>query len=297
MSGMDVPVSASSLQTNKYCRVAPAALWGLDYCLMFDDEIHFMQRKGRLNVAHVLFVVTRYLPLTALFVSIYGTLTHVEEHEMCVTLCKASAALSCLPMMAAEGLLFVRQRALWLDNKKALVFLASTYSALLVFLTVSMTYACVFWKIDIVLSLPTLDCLTSTSTILNDFTIGIMSGIAFFELVVLCMTLLWGYLSNVTDFPNISRLINTFCQGNIMHALALLSFTTSNIVFIAAAPHSGLSGSLDMFQVVVHSVMASRILFSLRNASDMDGEVEAMSLSASQCAPLVFAEHANSGCT
>ncbi|KAH7924972.1 hypothetical protein BV22DRAFT_471141 [Leucogyrophana mollusca] len=291
MSGTDVLVSAYSLQTSKYCRVAPAALWALDYCLTFDDEIRFMQRKGRLSVARVLFIVTRYLPLAALFVSTYGTLTHVEKHGTCLALYKASGIIFCLTMMAAEGLLFIRQRALWLDSKKALVFLASIYSALLVSVTVIAIYAVVFLNLDVVLSLPTSDCLTSTT--LNTFTVGVMSGIAFFELVVLCMTLLWGYLSNVTDFPNISRLTNTLCQGNIVHALALLSFTVGNIVVIASAPRSGWSESLDTFQVVVHSIMASRILFSLRNAGDMDVEVEVMSLSASQSVPL---ENANSGC-
>ncbi|KAH7906105.1 hypothetical protein BJ138DRAFT_671396 [Hygrophoropsis aurantiaca] len=138
------------------------------------------------------------------------------------------------------------------------------------------------------------ECLIDTS--LRPFTLAVMIVIVIFELVLCCMTLLWGYISNVTDLPAISRLANALCRGNLMHTFALLLCTTINVFAIILAPQSGWSGSVDLFQEVLHSVMASRILFSLRNAGDLEETNEGKPLSAIYFAPiaLVFPEHSDS---
>ncbi|KAJ8586114.1 hypothetical protein M405DRAFT_823869 [Rhizopogon salebrosus TDB-379] len=61
-------------QTVKYFRVAPAAVWVLDYCLTFEHEVRLFTSMGRWSIATVMFVIARYSPIVWIVSIIYVTL-------------------------------------------------------------------------------------------------------------------------------------------------------------------------------------------------------------------------------
>ncbi|KAG1751085.1 hypothetical protein EDB19DRAFT_1271694 [Suillus lakei] len=60
-------------QTIKYIRVAPAAVWALDYCLTLEHEVHLFSNMGRWSIATALFIVARYAPVAWIIIEIYVT--------------------------------------------------------------------------------------------------------------------------------------------------------------------------------------------------------------------------------
>ncbi|KAG2028321.1 hypothetical protein BDR03DRAFT_1019969 [Suillus americanus] len=89
-------------QTVKYLRVAPAAVWTLDYFLTLEHEVRLFSSMGCWSIAAVMFIITRYAPIAWIVSEIYVTLGP-QSVEMCLTSYRASGASLFLIMLAAEG--------------------------------------------------------------------------------------------------------------------------------------------------------------------------------------------------
>lgn len=114
-------------QTTEYVRVASIAVWVFDYFLTLDHEVHFFTTKKRWSMAHVLFLLARYMPAVATGVSIYNDLSSSLDENQCLVNYKVSDTALFLVMMASEGLLLMRVLVLWHDCRPVKVTLVILY--------------------------------------------------------------------------------------------------------------------------------------------------------------------------
>ncbi|OJA12567.1 hypothetical protein AZE42_09270 [Rhizopogon vesiculosus] len=97
---------------------------------------------------------------------------------------------------------------------------------------------------------------------------------ALFELTAIAVTL-YHSLRPPTSMRAVSKLASTLRKGSLLYALSLLAISVANIVTLSLALSDGQNGVLDVFQGVLHGVLASRILFELRaQATDRGGELD-----------------------
>lgn len=90
-------------QTTEYVRVASVAVWVLDYFLTLDHEIRLFTSKKGWTIAHVLFLLARYMPAVTIAVSIYNDLSPNLDENQCLANYKISDTGLFLVMMASEG--------------------------------------------------------------------------------------------------------------------------------------------------------------------------------------------------
>ncbi|KIM60399.1 hypothetical protein SCLCIDRAFT_26608 [Scleroderma citrinum Foug A] len=105
---------------------------------------------------------------------------------------------------------------------------------------------------------------TAEATKLSQVTVGMFSGAAFFELVIIFFTVLYASLRNDSNSTN--RVIAAVTRGNMLYAVSLFVISIVNIIFYVLPLQDGWNGLFVAFQIILHGVMASRILFELQNA-------------------------------
>ncbi|KAG2104359.1 uncharacterized protein F5147DRAFT_265352 [Suillus discolor] len=70
-------------QTSKYLRVAPAAIWILDYFLTFEHEVRLFSNISCWNIVPVMFILARYVPVLWIITEIYlvcqSLLAHIQQ--------------------------------------------------------------------------------------------------------------------------------------------------------------------------------------------------------------------------
>ncbi|KAH7922345.1 hypothetical protein BV22DRAFT_1131506 [Leucogyrophana mollusca] len=299
MSDSEVITLEEHSQIVKYCRLAPAALWFFDYCLTFDDELRVMWLRRRWGFAHALFILTRYLPLVGFICAIYDSVTPHLALYTCLPLYKTYGCILLVIMVVTEALLLIRTLALWNDNKIVKYTLTTLYT--LVSIAVAIC-AGVSMSLDLYSvcssseaeSSPSAAAAAKSGAASEDFLItGAFSGVAFFELVVLCLTIYHGLVRRSLGASSRNRLATSLRQGNLVYAASLFTMSVVNNVFFVLPLDAGWAGLLDVFQGVLHGVMASRIMFDLRDA-DKSGSTDAYTVSSMQFASIpmtVLPEH------
>ncbi|KIK73262.1 hypothetical protein PAXRUDRAFT_607110, partial [Paxillus rubicundulus Ve08.2h10] len=95
---------------------------------------------------------------------------------------------------------------------------------------------------------------------------GLTSSAALFDLVVLLSTIYHGLSARKMGASTQGRLMNALLQGNLIYASALFVTCIANNVFFLVPISEGFGGLLDVFQATLHGVLATRILFDLREA-------------------------------
>lgn len=275
-------------QTIKYFRVAPAAVWAYDYCLTFEHEVRLFGSMGRWNIASIMFILTRYAPIAWLVSDIYVTLGP-QSVETCLATYRTAGSALVLIMLATEGLLLMRTLALWYDNNKVKRFLLASY----LIVAISMLTC------DILAVSPNLKSVcapTSTESSVDEATrvehliMGMFVSAAMFELTVVIVTIYHSCASRATFMRTVNGLVMNLWKGSLLYALSLFAISVANIVSFSLPVSGGQSGIIDVFQGVLHGVMASRILFDLRDA---DGREDSHSHVTSYVPPsnLQFASH------
>ncbi|KIJ59277.1 hypothetical protein HYDPIDRAFT_33347 [Hydnomerulius pinastri MD-312] len=273
-------------QIVKYCRVAPAALWTLDYLLTFEHEVRLMTAKNRWTVTHALFLMTRYFPVIGFVCAIYDAITPHLQLSACFSLYKTTGCVLFFVMLATEGLLLLRTLALWHSQKFVKIFLITVYT-----LAVVAMFVCIVITISLnlnsICSASSSASSLSTASKIEWITAGMFISAALFELTAICFTLYQGVrLKGSNSLGNRNRLISALTHGNLMYACSLFATSIANIVFFILPIGDGWSGLLDVFQGVLHGVLASRILFSLREADKTAG-AESVAVSDMQFASAV----------
>ncbi|KAI9462100.1 hypothetical protein HD554DRAFT_2128293 [Boletus coccyginus] len=272
-------------QTIKYCRVAPLSIWMFDYLLTFEEEVRLMNNKGSWGITHVLYIPTRFFPLIGSLCAVYNALVLTRPLATCIALYRIAEITLFLGMFAAEGLLLIRTMALWSHKRIVCQALMVTYgivgTVMLVCSIISTTL-----KFEAICTETTSSVTTAFATRLSQVTVGMFSSAAFFELVVLALTLLHGYMLRRSGLRTMGNVAASVTQGNIAYTLSIFLTSIANITFFLLPLQDGWNGLLTTFQGVLHGVVASRILFNLRDALHNQGDVVTFSMSRMQFATI-----------
>ncbi|KAG1775768.1 hypothetical protein EV702DRAFT_415293 [Suillus placidus] len=95
---------------------------------------------------------------------------------------------------------------------------------------------------------------------------GVFISTALFEFTVAAITIYHSMLLRSDDIYTLCTLASTLSNGSLLYALSLFAISVANIVSFSLPVSGGYNGIIDVFQGVLHGVIASRILFDLRDA-------------------------------
>jgi len=262
-------LSHTAQQTFKYLQVAPAAIWILDYFLTFEHEVRLFSNISCWNIVTVMFILARYAPVTWIITQIYLTLSPCSP-ETCLTVNTTSGTSLFFIMSAAEGLLLVRILALWHNSRKIKLFLLASYLLIVVAMVICDALLALLLE-NICVSAP----MGSEFTTMEYLIMGKFVSAALFELIVITLTMYHSMRLRSDGIRSISRVTSTLLKGSLLYALSLLAISIINIVsFSLPASSQEQGGIVVVFQGVLHGVLASRVLFDLRDLGDTDQDEE-----------------------
>jgi hypothetical protein len=254
-------------ETIKYFRVAPAAVWAFDYLLTLEHEVRLFSNVGRWNTATVMFIVARYLPIAWIVSEIYVTLGP-QSLQMCLTTYRTAGVSLTLIVLASEGLLLMRTLALWHYNKKIKRLILAIYLVIAISIVTCLAIATTLLKNACVPASSQSDL--DAATKLERVIMGEFASTAVFEFAVVIITVYHAMQSRFDGIQTRHRLVSTLWKGSLLYALSLFVISLANIVTFALPVSSGYSGIIDVFQGVLHGIIASRILFDLRDADQSE---------------------------
>ncbi|KAG1785748.1 uncharacterized protein HD556DRAFT_1314020 [Suillus plorans] len=229
-------------QTVKYLRVcaqniekvAPVAIWVLDYFLTFEHEVRLFSNMSCWNIVTAMFILARYTPVLWIITEIYRTvvcqslLAHIQQKRYGLSL----NFIQRNDVNAKQySLLLVRILALWHNNRKIKLFLLASYwvNALNVLpFEVLIVIAMVICD-ALVWSLLESVCVTSSTPIASRFTkverliTGKFVSAALFELIVITLTMYHSIRLRFDGIRSIGRVASTLLKGSLLYALSLLA--------------------------------------------------------------------------
>jgi len=190
-------------------------------------------------------------------------------------------------MIATEGLLCLRTVALWYNQRIVKPVLVILYLLVCATTTVCLALS-LSLDLDSVCSTSSKNAKSQSVAVQEEHILaGSFSAVAFFEFVVVCLTLTHGFASS--GFKPSNQLLTSLREGNLLYATILFAMSIANNVFFDLPIIDGWTGLLDVFQAVLHGVMASRIILSLQNADSVtDGERFQESIFSRSFAPMQF---------
>ncbi|KAG2132448.1 uncharacterized protein EDB93DRAFT_1331697 [Suillus bovinus] len=273
---MVAPIVNTGIQTAKYCNVAGLGVLIFDYFLTLEPEVRWTWNR-RWNVTRILFVISRYMAFVAAGMTSYAAIA-TRANENCSRFGQASNAIHIISIVSSEGLLIIRTYAFWRKNNKLL-------AVLLVLAAISI--GCAVSITDVVSNLaaptnpsdpPTSNCTfeaSRSSAIQYGFLAAyeLCEDISFpfhlarlfnpIHLVLLSLTIFKRY----QDYRDCnSHLVKVIFQGGVRYMTATISVSVANILVTYMVPQS-YDEIMDLPQLVLHSMLASRVLFDL-HASD-----------------------------
>ncbi|EIW81616.1 hypothetical protein CONPUDRAFT_165712 [Coniophora puteana RWD-64-598 SS2] len=259
------------LQIVNYCRVAPAAIWALEFLLTFDDELRVIWKAKKWSYTHVMFFIVRYLPVLGFAFSIIHSFPR-QNFSMCLWAYKLNGCALVILMLTTEGILCLRTLALWYNRRMVKIALVTLYLLVCIVTTVCIAVVRLSTDPDGICSASIMHSPMPHSTLGStegNLLTGGFSTAAGFEFVIVCLTL--ARSSEIGGIRTSSRLLMSLREGNLLYAVTLFAMSTANMVFSHLPMNEGWMGLLDGFQGVLHGVMASRIVLSLRNADSLTG--------------------------
>ncbi|EGO05337.1 hypothetical protein SERLA73DRAFT_129244 [Serpula lacrymans var. lacrymans S7.3] len=276
-------VFLSELQTTNYMNVAGLAIWVFDYILSFDYEVRWVWGR-KWDFMRVLFTLSRYVTFSAAIMTVYAAV-HTQRGN-CVPFSTGSAVIYVLCVVFAEGLLLMGTLAFWDRSKKLTAWL-------LAFAVVLVIGAALSSKIR--------DSGSQTNPGGCVFTSKKSGAIQYAFLAVYESVLLslMTYKMMKQYRHTSSCVIITLYKGSMMYAGCMITVSVANVIIHVAMPH-GYTNALDTLQLVLHSILASRILFNLRE-SHAHAQADTLPVSTVQfagmkevqvCLPLKLSEHA-----
>ncbi|KAJ8584975.1 hypothetical protein M405DRAFT_825832, partial [Rhizopogon salebrosus TDB-379] len=215
------------------------------------------------DVTRVIFVLSRYLPFVGAGLTARAALyvsgpcpSNLTENIMHI-----------LSIAAAEGLLLLRTWAFWQKSRKLLIGLLS-YAAV--------TVIAVFLVNRSPIQLlpgpePSPGCNFEASR--NGAVVYFI--LAVYEGVILFLTA-YKRFHDYGDFQ--SSIVKTVYGDGMFYIFGVIAITVTNVIVGGAFPVA-YSDMFDTFQLVIHSVLASRILFRLRSSSNQVHETPLVMLS------------------
>lgn len=254
VSEMSYVSEVADLQIAKYANIGGLAILVFDYCITFHDEVRWTWFRTW-DLIRVIFTISRYLPFVGSGMTAYAALRVSGP-------CPPSTAeniIHILCIIAAEGLLVIRTWALWKKSKKLLI-------GLLIYSTATVIGA-------VAMNLLPNHQLISTDVTMIPGPCGFESSrnaalvyaiLALFECVILILTA-YKWFHDYRDTEIQSSIVTTVYGGSMLYMLCIIAITVTNVIIDAALP-VGFTNMFDTLQLVIHSVLASRILFHLRSS-------------------------------
>ncbi|KAG1768019.1 hypothetical protein EV702DRAFT_1145251 [Suillus placidus] len=242
----------AKLQTAKYANLGSLAILVFDYCITFSEEVRWTWFKPW-DVTRVIFFISRYLPFVGVGMTAYDAL---RTSDQCTSTLEGNI-IHIIGIVAAEALLVIRTWAFWQKSKRLLIGLV-VYSVL----TIAAAIAADLSPTALIPGgEPPLGTCYFEST-RNAAVVYIF--LAMFESVILILTV-YKRVHDYRDFR--SGIVVTLYHDGMVYMLCILTITVANVI-IGAALASAYSNMFDTLQLVIHSVLASRILFRLRNINE-----------------------------
>ncbi|KAG1866671.1 hypothetical protein F4604DRAFT_946804 [Suillus subluteus] len=263
---MVAPMINTGVQTAKYCNVAGLGVLIFDYFLTFGAEVRCTWNR-RWDTVRVLFVISRYMAFLAAGMTSYAAIA-TRANENCLHFSQTTNAIHIITIVAAEGLLIIRTYAFWRQSKKLLAVLL-VLGAICIACAVSIKQVINNLPLPNPSGPPSSDCTFDTSR-----TSAVPYGfLAAYELLLMSLTVFKRY----QDYRDSnSHLVRAVFQGGVRYMTAIIFVSVANILIICVVV--SYSEMMDVPQLVLHSMLASRILFNLRESDQrMDGTTLQMS--------------------
>ncbi|KAH7906519.1 hypothetical protein BJ138DRAFT_1162452 [Hygrophoropsis aurantiaca] len=219
-----------------------------DYFLTFESEIRWVWGR-KWDITRIVFTFSRYLPFIGAGMTVFGTKTFfsdrggVEENIIHIT-----------GIVATEGLLVLRIYAFWQCNKKLLIVLLAYAVA-----TLAATTA-----IDLIPKhlVPGAWPTANTGFEGSRNVALIYALLMTYEFVLLSLLIYkkWSYRRETSGL-----IVNKVYQDGVLYIACIFFITMMNVIIGVALPIT-FSDILEVPQIVIHAVLASRILFNLRES-------------------------------
>lgn len=262
----------AGIQASKYCNVGTFAVLVFDYCITLEAESQWVWHR-KWTLVRFIFTISRYLPFFGIGMTFVAALrTQYYPGESCIGYGQASTVLHTVSVVAAEGLLITRIYASW-NSKRLLTFL-------LIFSVICLVTAYIFSDTSLVPNS------TNTSPIYISNTIRVeipnpgdclfLSGrnnvfnyaaLLLYELVLSCLML---FIRFKRYKHTVGLLQRTFFHDTMKYMICITIMSLFSIFLTMFAPATWVSIS-DSPQIVIHSVLASRIHFNLRASGGRSG--------------------------
>ncbi|TCD64263.1 hypothetical protein EIP91_004302 [Steccherinum ochraceum] len=259
--------------------VALTALLVYDYILTFDSEVNLIW-SSNWSTVKVLFVLTRYLPFSDMFLVLYYQTKTGIDSETCKRMYFPTVWLIIIGIVVAELVLVVRTWALWGRSRNIAICLgiACVVALLPVFVVESVFLKTLRFSQYSDPRIPGCLLTGGSSIAAVNFIVVIL-----FETFLLVLTLIVG-VQRYRRLRGGSGLVAVLYRDGVLFYVYLLrqsaSYSSSaqllltpqivtsiaNLVLNIVAPRE-LAGILASFQRILHSLLAARVLFNLREAA------------------------------
>ncbi|KAJ8589403.1 hypothetical protein M405DRAFT_817969 [Rhizopogon salebrosus TDB-379] len=246
-------------QTVAYTAVASAAALLFDFCITFDSEVRWTWGR-KWGFTRIVFVISRYLPLVGVSMTAYyaaeATNGRITNYWRLAIVSYSGVYISFLGAFAAEVLVVLRTYVFWECDKKFLivisVFTMATTAAILTIAGVDSSKSgnATYWH-----------------RVLkeNQGTSIIYGLLTFYALVLMSLTVYKRFKIYRRDN---SPLVATVYRDGVIYMLCMALVSLANCLTGFMLPLS-YTTLLACPQILVHSTLASRILFNLRATSEL----------------------------
>ncbi|KAH7920258.1 hypothetical protein BV22DRAFT_1133226 [Leucogyrophana mollusca] len=245
-------------KTLRYFNVAGLAVLIFDYCITFESETRWVWGR-KWDTTRIAFTISRYLPFVGAGMTTYGK--SILSSETSTGL--AENVLHFLSIVAAEVLLIIRTYAFWKCSKRLLVGL-TVYGIVTIAgaLTANLDGNILVSRREALFrgtATETAGYYEATSSRNSALVYAFLLA---YELVLLCLMVYMKY----HDYRNYSSsIVTTVYRGAVGYIMCIIAVTMANVIIDAHFPIQ-CSNMLDVPQLVIHSILASRILFDLRES-------------------------------
>ncbi|KAG1737624.1 hypothetical protein EDB19DRAFT_941092 [Suillus lakei] len=248
----------TGFQTAQYFTVGAMALLVFDYCLTISQEVQLIWGK-RWNVLRVTFTLARYVTFIGAAMTTFAAVVDRSKYKSCNTFNSISNVSHLISIVAAEVLLIIRTYAFWLKSKKVLVWL------------IILAVSCIAGTIAVNnLPFSALGGGTTGCEFDSGKTSAIQYGfIIFFELVLMILTV---YKRFSFYQGSSGRFVTTLYRDGLIYMTCIIMTSVANIFVFLFAPVA-YTDMMNVPQLVIHGVLASRILLNLRASNESESAV------------------------
>ncbi|KAH7904890.1 hypothetical protein BJ138DRAFT_1165788 [Hygrophoropsis aurantiaca] len=244
---------ASHFQLNVYFLFSGLAIVAFDYCVTLNMEISWTWDRPW-NYVRALFILARYTPFPFVSMYIYDTLGPITE---CSLKTEIKLWILCaVTVMGAEGLLLVRTWVFWGRNRAVLVgLIALGLGCIISGVTVDIIH---FRSVTYTpIPLPGSRYFQPCSSAPYD--ISSYCGLAVFELAILFLSIF-----QIFQYKH-HRRIFLIMRNDIVYISCILGLSVFS--------EEGYTDPAIIWQTVLHSVLASRLLFSMRQIMEQQPSI------------------------